>query len=291
MSQASSNVVSENPSQMFPNNPQDPSIRTHHSQRRIPEDMNGGPRMENFNSSLRQNMGRHQTHHSHPRGGPEMSREQMNESQAHIYDASGRILPPLSYFRKQNIFKLLMYGIKEEQGEISILRRQLFRKYKSALYKLMNRLEYERKMLVRQEMVIRGRDPEKALENSAIMNKNVDEKYLFSQLIPDHVRNRKRTNPNLEDSYKNNGRTNPPNPAEVGGMGSREPQRESKMREGPFGNVDNAANQPNVDKMSNYSRSELLRNGTNYHSYSKPQEINKPMNSPLPIVINRHPRV
>ncbi len=114
-------------------------------------------------------MNGHQTHHSQGRGVPEMSREQMNQANRNIYNGDRGMITPLDHFRKEKLAKLLIYGIRDELGETSLLRKHIFKKYKSALYKLMNRLEYERKMLVRQELVLRGRDPEKALANSEIM--------------------------------------------------------------------------------------------------------------------------
>lgn len=234
-------------------------MRGHPSQSRGSRDINRGQNGDSYSSNRRGEMNGVQSHYPQGRGFPENPREQTPEAQRHIYDENGRVLPPLSYFRKDHIAKLLVYGIKEEQGEVSILRRQLFKKYKSALYKLMTRLEYERKMLIRQEFVIRGRDSEKALENSEIMKKKMDEKHIFGQLIPEHIRNRKRRNQNLEDSYPNNGRSNPPNPAEVHNSEPSGAHRNFRSRDENLGNGDVTMNPQSIDRVNNFSRQDLSR--------------------------------
>jgi hypothetical protein len=200
-----------------------------------------------------------QSHYPQGRGFPENSCEQINEEQRHIFDENGRVLPPLSYFRKDQIAKLLVHGIKEEQGDVSILRRQLFKKYKSALYKLRTRLEYEMKMLIRQEFVIRGRDSQKVLENNEIMKKKIDEKQIFSQLIPEHIRNRKRKRRNFDDSYTNNGRSNPPNPAEFQNSETNRVQRDFRGKDEYFDNSNVPMSSQNIDRINNFSRNDLSR--------------------------------
>lgn len=72
----------------------------------------------------------------------------------------GQILPPLSYFRKDNLSKLAIYGTRDEEGEYSIMRQHLFKKYKDAILKLRNLFKQEIASLVSikigQDFVVKG---------------------------------------------------------------------------------------------------------------------------------------
>jgi len=59
-------------------------------------------------------------------------------------DKNGRYLPPFLYLRKQVISKLAIYGVNEEEGEYSGLRKHIFRRYRMAIRNLWKKLEIEK---------------------------------------------------------------------------------------------------------------------------------------------------
>lgn len=73
----------------------------------------------------------------------------------------GQMLPPLSFFRKDVISKLAIYGTRDEEGEYSIMRQHLFKKYKDAILKLRNLFKQEIASLVSikigQDVVVKGK--------------------------------------------------------------------------------------------------------------------------------------
>ena len=72
------------------------------------------------------------------------------------YNERKMLLPPYSFFRKEIVSKMMVYGIDEEEGERSKMRLYLFAKYKEAIYQLRNRLAQERRMLTKLEQFLSG---------------------------------------------------------------------------------------------------------------------------------------
>jgi len=144
--------------------------------------------------------------------------------------------------------------------------------------------------LIRQELIIHGRDPNNVFERSELMKWTPEDTINCGKNFQSSSNNRKRRNPSQNDNISRNGRAKPQNPAEISEQIRVQQEMEGRNGENPSFIPNIPPNKPHSAKISRNDRAGR-ENFQDFNPYSRAQAQNKPMNSPLPMGMKPHPRV